>query len=205
MLDSHRVCNQINTMGVTSGAGTAYPFGPPEFTPGFQWGSCYSTFSFICMLCRSLFVLLFFFFWPLCCLFFFDIQILIAPLVSSNFSYRNPWILFGTVRIVIVMQLDLQSMPITTKVVSLNPAHGEMYLIQHYVTKFVDDIRQVVVFSGYSVSFTNKTDIYDITEILLKVVLHTMTLTFGYLYVYLDTFQQLHLLHLPFLVRWLRN
>jgi endonuclease V-like protein UPF0215 family len=65
-------------------------------------------------------------------------------------------------------------MPITTKVVSLNPAHGEMYLIQHYVTKFVDDIRQVVVFSGYSVSFTNKTDIYDITEILLKVVLHTM-------------------------------
>ena len=27
-------------------------------------------------------------FWPLCCLFF-DIQILITPLVSSNFSYRN--------------------------------------------------------------------------------------------------------------------
>ena len=30
---------------------------------------------------------LFFFFWPLCCLFFFDIRILIAPLVSSNSSY----------------------------------------------------------------------------------------------------------------------
>ena len=29
-------------------------------------------------------------FWPLCCLFFFDIRILIAPLVSSNFSlYRR--------------------------------------------------------------------------------------------------------------------
>jgi len=39
------------------------------------------------MFCRSLFVLLFFFFWPLCCLFFFDIRILITPLVSSNSSY----------------------------------------------------------------------------------------------------------------------
>jgi hypothetical protein len=33
---------------------------------------------------RSLFVLLSFFFWPLFCLFFFDIWILITPLVSSN-------------------------------------------------------------------------------------------------------------------------
>ena len=30
--------------------------------------------------------LLYFFFWPLCCLFFFDIQILITPLVSLNSS-----------------------------------------------------------------------------------------------------------------------
>ena len=55
--------------------------------PGFSWGSCYSIFSFICMFCRSLFVRLYFFFWPLCCLFFFDIRILIAPLVSSNSSF----------------------------------------------------------------------------------------------------------------------
>ena len=32
------------------------------------------------MFCRSLFVLLYLFFWPLCCLFFFDIQILITSL-----------------------------------------------------------------------------------------------------------------------------
>ena len=38
-----------------------------EFTHGFQWGSCYSIFSFICMSCRSLSVLLYFFLWPLCC------------------------------------------------------------------------------------------------------------------------------------------
>jgi hypothetical protein len=45
-----------------------------------------SIFSYICMFCWSLFVLLYFFFWPLCCLFFFDVRILIAPLVSSNSS-----------------------------------------------------------------------------------------------------------------------
>ena len=32
----------------------------------------------MCMFCRSLFVLLYLFFWPLCCLFFFDIRILIT-------------------------------------------------------------------------------------------------------------------------------
>ena len=36
-----------------SGAGTAYPSGAPEFTPGFKWDSCYSIFSFMCMFCRS--------------------------------------------------------------------------------------------------------------------------------------------------------
>jgi hypothetical protein len=40
------------------------------------------------MFCRSLFVHFYFFFWPLCCLFFFDMRILIAPLVSSNSSCR---------------------------------------------------------------------------------------------------------------------
>ena len=64
-------------MGVNSGTGTAYPSGAPEFI---QLGSCYSIFSFICMFCRSLFVLLYFFFWPLRCLFFFDIWILITSL-----------------------------------------------------------------------------------------------------------------------------
>ena len=39
------------------------------------------------MFSRSLFVLLYVFFWPLCCLFFFDIRILITSLVSSNSSY----------------------------------------------------------------------------------------------------------------------
>ena len=36
----------------------------------------------------------------------------------------------------------VQSVPITTKIVSLNPAHGAVYSIPHYVIKFVSDFRQ---------------------------------------------------------------
>jgi len=41
------------------------------------------------------------------------------------------------------LQLPLQPVPITTKVVSSNSVHGEVYSIQHYVIKFVSDLRQV--------------------------------------------------------------
>jgi hypothetical protein len=69
--------------GATSGAGTAYSSGAPEFLPCVMWGSCYSIFSFMWMFCRSLLVLLYFFFGPRCCLLFFDIRILITVLLSS--------------------------------------------------------------------------------------------------------------------------
>jgi hypothetical protein len=68
----------------------------------------------------------------------------------------------------------VQSVPITTIVVSSNPAHGEVYLIQHYVIKFGSDLRQVGV-PGTPVSSTNKINHHDITEILLKVALNTIT------------------------------
>jgi hypothetical protein len=71
----------------------------------------------------------------------------------------------------IVMKLDLQlpvqSVPITTKVVSSNPVHGEVRSIQHYVIKFVSELRQVWFSPGTPVSSTNKTDVHDIAEILL--------------------------------------
>ena len=38
----------INTAGATCGAGSAYPYGAPEITPRFWWGSCCLLFSFIC-------------------------------------------------------------------------------------------------------------------------------------------------------------
>jgi hypothetical protein len=45
------------------------------------------------MFCRPLFVLLSFFFCPLYCLSFFDVRLLIASLVSSNFCnmYMYLW------------------------------------------------------------------------------------------------------------------
>jgi hypothetical protein len=41
----------------------------------------------------------------------------------------------------IVLQLPMLLVPITTKVVSSNPAHGGVYSIQHCVIKFVSDLR----------------------------------------------------------------
>ena len=38
------------------------------------------------------------------------------------------------------LQLPVQSIPIMTKVESLDPVRGEVYLIQHYVIKFVTDL-----------------------------------------------------------------
>jgi hypothetical protein len=62
--------------------------------------------------------------------------------------------------------------PIIAKVVGSNPAHGEVYSMQHYVIKLVSDLRQVGGFLlGTLVSSTNKTDRNNITKILLKVAL----------------------------------
>ena len=49
-----------------------------------------------------------------------------------------------------------------------------VYMIQHYAINFVSDLRQVSGFLGTPVSSTNKTDLHDITEILLKVMLNTI-------------------------------
>ena len=59
----------------------------------------------------------------------------------------------------------MQLVSITTKIESLNPVHGDMYSIQHYVIKFLNDLL------GTPISFTYKTDRHDITDILLKVEL----------------------------------
>jgi hypothetical protein len=68
----------------------------------------------------------------------------------------------------------MQSAPITTKVVSLNPAHGKVYSIQNHVITFVSDLRQVCGFLQFPPP--NKTDRNEITEILLKVALNILTL-----------------------------
>ena len=40
------------------------------------------------------------------------------------------------------LKLPMQSVPITSKVVTSNPAHVEMYSIQHFVIKFVSYLWQ---------------------------------------------------------------
>jgi hypothetical protein len=62
----------------------------------------------------------------------------------------------------------MQSVPITTKVVSSKPVHDEVYSMQHYVIKLiVSDL-------GTPVSSTNKIAGQNITEILMKVLLNTI-------------------------------
>jgi hypothetical protein len=78
----NNICKKyINATGSTSGGGTAYLSGVPDFSLGV-------TISLVLcvMFCRSLFVLLSFFFWPLYWLSFFDLRILFTPLVFSNSS-----------------------------------------------------------------------------------------------------------------------
>ena len=85
------ICNymQYYTTDASSEAGTKYPPEAPEFTPGFSGIRVTLSLVLFAMFQRLLFVLLFFFIWSLCCLSFFDLQILITPLLSSNSSYQH--------------------------------------------------------------------------------------------------------------------
>jgi hypothetical protein len=77
----YRVCYLINTTYVTSGAGNAYPCGAPEFTSGFSGVRVtWSLVWYLCFVDRCLS------FSTFSVVFFFDIRIQIAPLVSSNSS-----------------------------------------------------------------------------------------------------------------------
>ena len=64
----------------------------------------------------------------------------------------------GNDRMVVGFTTTCATVPSTTKVVSSNHVHGEVYSIQHYVIKLVSDLRQV---GGF-------------LDILLKVVLNTI-------------------------------
>ena len=72
---------------------------------------------------------------------------------SSNYLTTTPTLHLRhedvVVMIVVGFTTTLQSVPITTKIVSSNPVHGELHSIQHYVIKFVSDFRQVSGFLRY--------------------------------------------------------
>jgi hypothetical protein len=63
--------------------------------------------------------------------------------ITTLTSYLNGSRLGRDRMVVRDLQLPIQSVPITTNVVSSKPVHGEVYSKQHYVIKFVSDLRQV--------------------------------------------------------------
>ena len=69
----------------------------------------------------------------------------------------------------------MQSVPISTNIMSSNPAQARCTRIQHYVIKFVSDLRQVSGFL-WVLRFPSpiKLTRHDVTEILLKVALNTI-------------------------------
>ena len=73
---------------------------------------------------------------------------------------------------------------------------GNVYSEQHYVIKFVSDLREVGG-PGTPVSFTNKAARHDIAEMLLKVALSTKTPSLIY---YIVVFSSLSFLDLGFLI-----
>ena len=98
--------------------------------------------------------------------------------------------------VVMDIQLPIQSVHITVNIVSLNPAHDELYSIQHDVIKFFSHLRQVggflhvlrflppiiltftILLSLFRfppctpVSSSNNTDLHDITEFVYFRSLH---------------------------------
>ena len=123
------------------------------------------------MFCRSLFVLLYFFFWPLCCLFFFDIRIMIAPLVSSNSSFSQ---------IVMVGFICVQN-----RCISGRKTPTKLYHIQLHSLHLASDVREsnsyilswlmsvfalnskFVIPASCSTSFHNVYETYDVKEALV--------------------------------------
>jgi hypothetical protein len=68
------------------------------------------------------------------------------------------------------LELPIQSVPITTNVLHLNPDHGEVYSIQLYVINCVSDLLYVGGFLRVLLfpSRIQETCTYDIAGILLK-------------------------------------
>ena len=101
-----RVCNYNNTTGATSGAGTAFPSEAPEFTPGFQWGSYYSIFSFMCNVLQIVVCPFVLFLFAIVLSVFLQFTDSDYPLVSSSSSFTIQLVMLGhsiVVKLVIMM------------------------------------------------------------------------------------------------------
>ena len=80
----------------------------------------------------------------------------------------------GRNHMAVVFTTTMQSVSITTEVVSSNPVQAQLYSIQHYVIVCQCLAAGRWFSPGTPVSFNNKTYCCYITEILLKVALKTI-------------------------------
>ena len=112
---------------------------------------CYSIFSFMCMFCRSLFVLLYFFFWSLCCL-------VLRRFIDSGYP-------FGIFKLFLLSTM--------TQLISMYLGSPTGFC--------VGMLLKLRWFSPNPISWTiggtNKTYPNDIAEILLKLALNTIKQT----------------------------
>jgi hypothetical protein len=138
---------------------------------------------FCVMFYRSLFVLLSFLLWLLYCFFFFDLRLLITPLVSSNFFTLNTTfcqkfhkskqhlLIRSIVHIYLEKNIFWGRRGRDDMVVGYTTTY-EIDAYHHWCCEFESHSLAGLWFS--QVSSTNKSDCHNIAEILLKVALNTM-------------------------------
>jgi hypothetical protein len=83
----------------------------------------------------------------------------------------------------------MQSVPITTKVVSSNSVHGEVYSIQHYVIKFVSEL--------WWVGGIHRELCYDFTNSMYKFSIILSNVICGLTSTKIQTFTHNTLVHCP--------
>ena len=83
-MTNYRVCYTSDTAGAARGKGAAYPSGAPELISGFEWGSCYSIFSFVCYYVDHRLCVVVFFYFGHGVIYPSIFDVLNAPLVCST-------------------------------------------------------------------------------------------------------------------------
>ena len=77
-------------------------------------------------------------------MFLFYIFFILISIVDGTNLYTYIGVRLGLDRMIVgFITVCNQRLYITAKVVSLNPSHDEVYSVQHYVIKFLSDLRQV--------------------------------------------------------------
>ena len=103
---------------------------------------------------------------------------MIRKTVPHNCKKKHIWGRRGRDRMVVSFTTTYSISAYHHLFVRPNPAHGDVYSIQHYVIQFVRDIRQIGGFLRVlPFSTSNKTDCHYLAEILAKVALNTITLS----------------------------